>query len=89
MKGGLQVRIKSCRIERGMENTFGDRKCRGPLIAENIKTDTSVAVDIWMINACREVYLQREYQYSVSRRKSDKKKGLQRDGLCTFGGLKG
>ena len=38
-------------------DTFGDGESRGPLITENIKTNTSVAVDIWMINACREVYL--------------------------------
>ena len=51
------------------------------MIAKNIETDTSVAVDIWMINACREVYLQRKYQCSVSRKKSDEEEGLQREGL--------
>ena len=40
-----------------MGNTFGDSECRGPLIAENIKTNTAVGVDIWMIDSCCEVYL--------------------------------
>jgi hypothetical protein len=37
------------------------------LITENIETDTSVAVDIWMINACREVYLRRISIYDMDR----------------------
>jgi len=75
-------------------NTFGDGESRGPLIAKNIKTDTSVAIDIGMINACREVYLRREYQYPVSSKEErtrtrDCSEGLLLLGVCTFGGLKG
>jgi len=41
----------------GRVHTFGDRKSRGPLITEDVKTNTAVGVDIWMIDSCREVYL--------------------------------
>jgi len=40
-------------------NTFGDCESGRPLIAENIKTDTSVGVDVWMIDSCREVDLKK------------------------------
>ena len=41
-----------------MGNTFGDGKCRGPLIAENIETNTAVGVDIGVINSGCKVHLE-------------------------------
>lgn len=56
----------------GRGGTFGDGESRGPLITEDIKTNTSVGVDIWMIDSCREVYLPVSISYAV------KGEGLQK-----------
>jgi len=39
------------------KNTFRDCEGGRPLITENIETDTTVGVDIWMIDSCRKVHL--------------------------------
>ena len=44
--------------ETGRIDTFGDCEGGRPLIAENIETNTSVRVDVWMIDSCCEVDLQ-------------------------------
>jgi hypothetical protein len=38
-------------------NTFGDCECGRPLVTKNVETNTTVGVDIWMINSCCKVYL--------------------------------
>jgi hypothetical protein len=38
---------------------FANGQCRTPLVLENIKTDTSVGVDVAMVNACGKVNLGR------------------------------
>jgi hypothetical protein len=51
------IGIRICEHRTNREEDFGDRKSRGPLITEDVKTNTAVGVDIWMIDSCREVYL--------------------------------
>jgi hypothetical protein len=41
------------------EQDFANGQCRTPLVLENIKTDTSVGVDVAMVNACGKVNLGR------------------------------
>jgi hypothetical protein len=38
---------------------FADGQCRTPLVLENIKADSSVGVDVAMVNACGKVNLRR------------------------------
>lgn len=33
-------------------NTFRNSKCRRPLWSENIQADTTITVDIWVVNSC-------------------------------------
>jgi hypothetical protein len=40
-----------------MGSTFGDCEGRGPLITENVETDTTVRVDVGVIDSSCEVYL--------------------------------
>ena len=37
------------------EKYLGDGQCRAPLILENIQTNTSIGVDVAVINACGEM----------------------------------
>jgi hypothetical protein len=41
------------------EQDFGNGQCRTPLVLENVQTDTSVGVDVAMVNACGKVNLGR------------------------------
>ena len=68
-------------MEGGEGDTFGDCESGRPLIAENIETDTSVGVDVWMIDSCCEVDL-KEPRVSIIL-----KNRVERE--ITFGGLKG
>lgn len=35
--------------------TFGDRQGRTPLVSENVQADAAIGIDIWVIDASREV----------------------------------
>jgi hypothetical protein len=39
------------------KKNFGDCQCRRPLVLENVKTDTSVRVDVAMVDTSREMNL--------------------------------
>jgi hypothetical protein len=54
--------------------TFGDCEGGGPLVAENVETDATIGVDVWVIDSSGKIHLMLMK--------------LRRRG-CTFGGLKG
>ena len=41
----------------GISLTFRDRKCRAPLVTENVQTDAAIRVDVGVVDAGGEVDL--------------------------------
>lgn len=44
-------------LKKSVQHTFRDGQSRAPLVTQNIETDRSVGVDVWVINAGGEVDL--------------------------------
>lgn len=63
--GGKQTNAMPKSMEVKQFDHLGYGKCRAPLLFQNVKTDTSITVDIWVINLGAEGNLHHKQLRSI------------------------